>query len=100
MAKVKHIALMKFKADTADEQIEKAFDDLLDLSETVSGVENFVWGMNNSPEGRNQDYGHGYVMTFTDAAARDGFVASSDRARVMETVTPLLESTIVFDFEL
>jgi hypothetical protein len=91
---------MKFKAEVTEEQIEKAFDDLLDLSESVSGVENFVSGPNNSPEGQNHGYTHGYIMTFSDAAARDSFLGHSDRARVQETLAPVLESTLIFDFEL
>ena len=42
MSKVKHIALIKFKDGTADEQINKLFDELLDLSENVEGIEDYV----------------------------------------------------------
>ncbi|MBM3872033.1 MAG: Dabb family protein, partial [Verrucomicrobia bacterium] len=44
MAKVKHIALIQFKADTTPEQIDHVFSALLDLSESIPGVEDFISG--------------------------------------------------------
>ena len=39
MAKVKHIALLKFKEGTTPEQIDQTFDQLLELSESIDGIE-------------------------------------------------------------
>lgn len=99
MAKIKHVALIKFKEGTTEDQIQKAFEELMDLSESVPGVEDYVAGPNNSPEGLNKGYGHGFVMTFTDAAARDGYLAHPDHERVKASVLPLVEDVLVFDFE-
>jgi hypothetical protein len=99
MAKVKHVALIKFKAGTADEQIQKIFDEILDLTETVPGIEDYVSGVNNSPEGLNQGFTHGFVMTFTDAAARDAYLPHPEHERVKTLALPQIESVIVFDFE-
>ena len=71
MAKIKHIVFLKFKPDTSAEQIEQVFNDLLDVTEGIPGIEDYVAGANNSPEGLSQGYTHALVMTFTDAAARD-----------------------------
>jgi quinol monooxygenase YgiN len=100
MAKVKHIALIKFKSGTSEEQIDKVFADLMDLSETIPGIEDYVSGPNNSPEGLNQGYTHGFVMTFENAAARDAYVPHPDHQRVQAAVMPLIENVVVFDFEL
>jgi hypothetical protein len=100
MAKIKHIALLKFKDGTSDEQIEKVFADLMDLSETVPGIEDYVSGANNSPEGKNQGYTHGFVMTFENAAARDAYIPHPEHQRFMTAATPHIDSVVVFDFEL
>jgi hypothetical protein len=100
MAKIKHIALLKFKDGTSEQQIEKVFADLMDLSETVPGIEDYVSGANNSPEGQNQGYTHGFVMTFENAAARDAYIPHPEHQRFMTAAMPHIDSVVVFDFEL
>ncbi len=99
MAKVKHIALFKFKEGTTEGQINKIFDDILDLTENVTGVEDYVSGTNNSSEGLNKGFSHGFVMTFVDAAARDAYLANSDHERVKALLLANIEDGLVFDFE-
>lgn len=99
MAKVKHIALLKFKEGTAQEQIDKIFEDLMDLSENVDGIEDYVSGANSSAEGLNQGYTHGFVMTFKDVAARDAYVPHPEHERLKSALMPLLDSIVVVDFE-
>ena len=100
MPKVKHIALIKFKPGTSGDQIDKVFADLMDLSETIPGIEDYVSGPNNSPEGENQGYTHGFVMTFENAAARDAYIPHPDHERFKTAAMPHIDSVIVFDFEL
>ena len=100
MAKVKHIALLKFKDGTSNEQIEKVFDEILDLTETIPGIEDHVAGMNCSPEGLSQGFTHGFVMTFSDAASRDAFLTHPDRQREKAAHMALVDSVVVFDFAL
>ena len=99
MSKVKHIALFKFKEGTAQEYIDQVFDQLLELSESIDGIEDYVSGLNNSPEGLNQTFTHGFVMTFRDAAARDAYVAHPDHERFKTGVLPSIESVVIFDFD-
>ena len=99
MAKVKHIALFKFKEGTAQEQVDQALEQLLELSESIDGIEDYVGGINNSPENLNHGYTHGFVMTFRDAAARDAYLTHADHERVKTAVVPNIESIVIFDFE-
>ncbi|MBI3414687.1 MAG: Dabb family protein [Verrucomicrobia bacterium] len=99
MSAVKHIALIKFKPETTSEQIDQIFNDLLDLSETVPDVLDYVAGANNSPESLNQGFTHGFVMTFKDAAARDAYLPHPEHERFKAAALPFVESVIVLDFE-
>lgn len=99
MPKTKHIGLIKFKEGTTQEQIDKVFDDLLELTESFPGIEDYVAGANNSPEGSNQGFTHGFVMTFTDSATRDAYLPHPDHERVKATVLPYVESVVIFDFD-
>jgi hypothetical protein len=99
MPKVKHIALVKFKEGTSEQDIEKIFDEILDITEVIPGIEDYVSGANMSPEALNQGYTHGLIMTFTDAAARDAYLPHPEHERVKALIFPHLDSALVFDFE-
>ena len=100
MPAVKHIALIKFKPETTAEQIDQIFEQLLDLSETVPDVLDYVAGTNNSPENLNQGYTHGFVMTFMDVAARDAYLPHPEHERFKATALPFVDSVIILDFEI
>src|ERR1700723_1620347 len=99
MSKVKHIVLLKFKEGTAEEQITKFFEDVLDLSETVAGIDDYVSGTNCSLGGLNQGLTHGYIMTFSDVTARDAYMAHPEHEKFKASAIPLVENVLIFDFE-
>ena len=99
MSKVKYISLLKFKEGTSEEQIQTIFDTILDITESIPGIEDYVSGPNASPEGLNQGYSHALVMTFADATARDAYLAHADHQRVKALVEPVVDSLVVVDFE-
>lgn len=100
MSKVDHIVLIQFKEGTTPEKIDQIFDEFLDISETIPGVENFVSGPNTSPEGLNQGYTHAFVMTFENAAARDTYLKHPEHERVKTLALEVFQSVLVVDFEL
>lgn len=99
MAKVKHIVLLKFKSSVADDQVNQVFDSLLDLSETIPGVEDYVSGANMSPEGLNNGATHAFVITFTDATARDAYLVHPEHEKVKTLLLSAVDSVTVVDFE-
>jgi hypothetical protein len=99
MPKVKHVALLKFKEGTSPEQIDEVFNQLLDVSENVPGIDDYVAGPNNSPEGLSEGFTHGFVMTFHDAAARDAYLTNPDHQRFTSAALPVIDKIVVFDFE-
>jgi hypothetical protein len=99
MAKVKHIGLLKFKEGTSSDQIDGIFNDLLDLSEALPGIEDYVAGPNCSGQGLERGYTHGFIMTFADQAALNAAVTHPEQQRVNGVIEPQLDSMLVFDFE-
>jgi hypothetical protein len=99
MSKVKHIVLLKFKSGTTEEQIGKFFEDVLDLSESVPGIDDYVSGTNCSVEGKSQDMTHAFIMTFTDVAARDAYIVHPEHERFKTMGLGIVENLVVFDFE-
>lgn len=99
MAKVKHIALFKLRPDVPPAEVQALFDDILEMTEEIPGLEDYVAGENSSPEGLNQGYTHAFVMTFSDAAARDAYLAHPAHDRVKLRILSLIEGGAVVDFE-
>jgi Stress responsive A/B Barrel Domain len=99
MSKVKHIVLLKFKEGTVEEQITKFFEDVLDLSETVPGIDDYVSGTNCSLENRSEGLTHGFIMTFSDVAARDAYLVHPEHERFKTMAMTMVEKALIFDFE-
>lgn len=99
MAKVKHIGLIKFKEGTSEEQVDNLFEQLLDLSESIEGIEDYVSGPNISPEGLSDGFTHGFVMTFVDVAARDAYLPHPEHERFKQNFLPVIEKATIVDFE-
>jgi hypothetical protein len=99
MAKYKYIALMKFKEGTSEEQIAQLFDELLNITEEIPGIEDYVSGAHSNPENLNHGYTHGLILTFSDQVARDGFLQHPEHERIKALINPHIESMLIFDFE-
>ena len=100
MSKVKHIALFKFKAEVTEDQIDDLFDQILNATEEIPGIEDYVSGVDCSPEGLAQGYTHGFIMTLTDAAARDAYLTHPEHEKIKVLLGANVESVLAFDFEL
>lgn len=99
MAKVKHAVFVKFKSSTTEDQINQIFDSLLEVSEVVPGIEDYVSGPNMSPEGLNQGYTHAFIITFSDTAARDAYLVHPEHDKVKQLLVDALDGVAVVDFE-
>lgn len=99
MAKIKHVGFLKFKEGTSEEQIENIFSELMDISESIPGIEDYVSGPNNSPESLSDGFTHAFVMTFTDANARDAYLPHPEHEKFKTSALPHIEKVMVLDFE-
>lgn len=98
MSNIKRIVLFRFKAGTPDKTINKIFGDLKGLKDKIPGINDFAYGPYSSSDGLNQGYTHAFIMTFKDAASRDGFGPHPEHQRVVSTLGPHLETVLAFDF--
>ena len=84
MGAVKHIALIKFKASASSALVDELWNEIKRLPSLVPGIADFAGGLNNSPEGLNQGFTHGFVMTFQDSAARDALLTAAILLRLLD----------------
>jgi hypothetical protein len=96
---IQHMALVRFKPDVTPTQIDDVFRQLAELQNCIPGILYYAGGPYASPEGLNQDYTHGFLMTFATVDARDQYLPHPEHERVKNAVIPLIEKVVVFDFE-
>ena len=102
MAAVKHVVLMQLKPETPEKTVTDLFAELAGLTEVVPGLLNFSGGPYSSPEGLQQGFTHGFVMTFADEASRDGYLPhpahESVKSQILEHLDGGLEAVVAFDW--
>lgn len=94
MPQVKHVVLLRFKADTPDATIADIFASLDGLRDKIPGLLDFSGGAFFSDEGLGRNYTHGFVMTFADVASRDGYLPHPDHEVVKGSILPHLDGGI------
>ena len=99
---IHHLVVFHLKQGTKPAQATAVMRALAALQSRVPGLLSFSGGPYSSPEGLNQGFTHGFVMTFRDAAARDGYLTHPEHEKVKAEILPLLEGglkgVIAFDF--
>ncbi len=96
---VEHIVLLKLKSDITSEQLDALPDALMEMADEIPGIESITAGTNNSPEGKSQGYTYGFIVRFTDEAARDAYLPHPFHRKVAgEHIRPLVEDVLVFDY--
>ena len=98
MRKVNHMVLVKFASAKAHRHPE-LIEALNALRSRLPGFLSLSGGPYSSPEGLNQGYTHGYLMTFVDAAARDQYLTHPEHEKLKKDFLPDLEGVVAFDFE-
>jgi len=96
---IRHILLIKFKKTAECSAIEEVQGLFASMPRKIDGVASVEWGINNSPEGKNQGFTHSVLMTFADEASRQRYLPHPEHEKLKHVFGPLLEEIIVFDYE-
>ncbi|MFM9073591.1 MAG: Dabb family protein [Cyanobium sp.] len=88
---VDHLVLFRFRPEVSQQEIRLLFEELRGLASQVDGICGFRGGAYSSPEGLNQGFSHGFVMTFQSPAARDAYLPHPAHQLVVEKILPMLE---------
>ena len=100
---IQHIVLLKLKPETTAAQRAALLEGLvaLERERKIPGIEEVTGGDNNSPEGKEHGFDWGFVMTFTDADARDAYLPHPDhKALGQNLLRPIVDDVLVFDYEI
>ena len=100
MPQVKHYGCFKFNEGTSRATIDECFSAMDGMVGKIQGLLDFHYGPYDSPEGLNDGYTHGFIMTFESPQARDEYLPHPIHEKVKDIVVPNLERFVVFDFKL
>jgi len=95
---IQHIVLAKWKKSATEAQKKQADELLAGLRSKIPGITGYSAGAQCSNEGMSKGYEYGFVMSFTDAAARDAYLPHPEHKKVVEVLLPLVDDVLVFDY--
>lgn len=98
---VKHVVVFKYKATATAAQIEEVTNAFKALKAKIPGITSFEYGVNNSPENLNKGFTHVYLLTFSNAVARNNYLPHPEHKKFGELLGRLgvLEEPFVVDFD-
>jgi hypothetical protein len=97
---VRHVVVFKYKEDAPQSKIKQVNDSFRDLQTKIPGIVDFEYGINNSPEGKDQGFSHVYLLTFESAEARDNYLPHPEHKKFGQLLGSLdiLEDVFVVDY--
>lgn len=95
---VRHFGMFQFKKEITPDQIATCFKELAGMVGKIPGLQKVEHGPYESAEGLNEEFTHGFIMTFDSPESRDAYLPHPEHERVKDIVVPCLERVVVFDF--
>lgn len=95
---LRHVVLFKFNEDATQDEIKKIEDAFIALPSKIAVVEDFEWGLNNSPEGLNKGFTHCFYVTFNSEKARDLYLPHPEHQAFVAILKPKLADVLVLDY--
>jgi len=95
---LRHIVLLKFKEEATDQEIKDVEEAFGELPLKIKEIRDFEWGINNSPEGINMGFTHGFLLTFNSESDRDIYLPHPDHKAFGKILSPVLEDVLVLDY--
>lgn len=95
---LRHVVLFSFnETSSADDiaSIEKAFGA---LPSKIKEIDDYEWGLNNSPEGLNKGLTHCFLVTFKSEADRAAYLPHPDHKAFVDLLGPHLKDVLVVDY--
>ena len=93
-----HMVSFKFKESVTKEDIKKVETAFAGLQKKIPQILSYETGTNNSPEGLDKGFTHGFVLTFHSGQDRDDYLIHPHHKDFGKLVGPLLEVVFVVDF--
>ena len=95
---VRHAVFFRYKDESSKEDVDGVSQAFANLPNEISEITGFQWGKNNSPEGKNDDFTHCYLLTFKDPAGRDAYLPHESHKAFGDVLRPHMADVFVIDY--
>jgi len=95
---LRHLVLFSFKADANPGHVHAIEQAFCALPDEISGIVEFEWGTNVSPEGLAQGFTHCFLVTFYSEEDRDAYLPHPAHQSFVEKLQPILDKVLVIDY--
>ncbi|MDT0606497.1 Dabb family protein [Croceitalea rosinachiae] len=96
---LRHVVIFKFNDSTSTEQVEKLNKSFADLTNHIDIIQDFEWGLNDSPEDFHQGFTHCYLLTFKSEEDRDSiYTPHPKHQEFVASLGPHIEKVFVVDY--
>lgn len=96
---VRHVVIFKFNDAASEADVQRLNNDFIALPNHISVIQDFEWGLNDSPENFHQDFTHCYMITFNSIEDRDIiYTPHPKHQEFVASLKPYLEKVFVVDY--
>ncbi len=96
---LRHAVFFSFKDDSSPEDIQSVIDAFAALPGKIDAIEDFEWGINNSPEGKDDGFTHCFLLSFKTAEDRDAYIPHpAHKGDFADVLRPHMKDVFVVDY--
>lgn len=97
--RLRHMVIFKFNEDSSPEDVDRLNKSFNALADSIPVIQDFEWGLNDSPENFHQDFTHCYLLTFASEEDRDSiYTPHPAHQAFVASLGPHLEKVFVVDY--
>jgi|GEM_PF-202456 len=93
---LRHAVFFAFKDEASEEDVQGVVDAFRALPSKIPEIIDFEWGVNNSPEGKDDGFTHCFLLTFKDEAGREVYLPHPDHKAFGDVLRPHMKEKMVF----
>jgi len=98
MAALRHLVFFKFKAETDESIVQEVCDAFSTLPGKISEIQDYEFGLNNSPEGLAGGFTHCFQLTFRSESDRNAYLIHPEHKAFQRIADPRVKQAMVFDY--
>ena len=96
---LRHVVLFKFKSGIPEKEVVRVHQKFLNLAQSIPVIQDFEWGINDSPEDFHQGFTHCYTISFLSEKDRDeGYTPHPEHHAFVQALQPVLDKVFVVDY--